>query len=1219
MQKELKRKLILSLLTVLLMILGLVAAAFNSFHVEMDSSELEPDDTGSPFGAAGASSNYTIVRLVEAGNYTITKGDDGFHKITMLTPGYWNMKSPGDPALPEKMIEELVPQDIDWSTVNLTVDILESMILNGSYDIAPSPPYEAEVSEIDPTFDHEIDWGYDKIILSGKNILVYEKDGNFPDEPIEMIPYTQRKEGIRMKFFDANYVRLLYRPFLYNPVTQTLTLIKTANITITFGTLPVPYRATRSGSTYDYVIITTNDIVANSDKLNNFINLKELAHDVLVVTEDDFDGLTGQAPNGRAEKIRQWLKNNYISMGIKYVLLIGDPDPDDTTDPGDTIGDIPMKMCWPRYFSYKYRESPTDLFYADLTGNWDLDGDTYFGEDFDFVHDKSPDPGNINNDYFSVRWEGTVTCDFPETYQFQTFSDGGVKLYVDGVLIIDEWDALSEHPPSNHHATRAMTVGSHPIVLEYKEHTGDGIIQLMWKTTTSDDVIFQTVPLDHLWNETGASAGLTGRFYNNIDLTGTPDLVRPHGEEINFRWGTGDQGPGGPDPGSDVFVGRIPIYNDDYTQLDEILHKIIVYETDAGDISWRKSVLLPMEPMDDNTPCAHLGDGIMNDLGNPAGFTSYRIYDDDYGSLGGPTPDLYPCNKPNVLNEWKNGYGFLAWATHGSPTSGSDIFDSSLAPQLDGTKPTFTVQASCSTGHPETTNNLAYSLLVNGAIATVGASRVSWYSGGNWTTYNPTDGTYHGLDYFYAKGVIADGLPAGEALATQKAPIAKVGMNEMDFNLYGDPETYLLSVIANVPPVADANGPYIVDEGTTVLFDGSGSYDPDTFPYALEYRWDFEYDGVWDTSWSASPFVNYTWSDNYNGEVAMEVRDGVLNDTDVTTITVNNVAPTITPFGPFFGNEPYLVYITADATDPGSDDLTFDWVFDFGPSITTKFYNDGVGPDPYPSAIGGTFPFMATDSASREYGDNGNYSITLTLTDDDGGSTTYTTYAMVDNVAPTIERVEAYILVNFTLRAAGEKWHNVNMSIQANGTEIAFAEVVRYPGSPDDQSVTLYDVKCDVTKVIEVKVYYTPWDDPVNGQPNGATPVWVTIDFYDGDDERLHHTCNVKHPDTWEWVIGVNQYFVGHEITFEGTASDPGSDDLTFTWYWDDATPDTKTAYFNDGVGPDPYPSPDGIYPVLVLDVQGHVFASSGIYNVQLTVEDDDGGLDVVVVIVILV
>jgi hypothetical protein len=125
---------------------------------------------------------------------------------------------------------------------------------------------------------------------------------------------------------------------------------------------------------YDYVIITTNAIEAGSTKLASFITHKQsLGHTVLVVTEDDFGGLTGQAPNHKAERIRQWLKNNYVSKGIKYVLLIGDPHPYESGE-----GDIPMKMCWPR--STSSYDTPTDYFYADLTGNWDKDGDGYYGE-----------------------------------------------------------------------------------------------------------------------------------------------------------------------------------------------------------------------------------------------------------------------------------------------------------------------------------------------------------------------------------------------------------------------------------------------------------------------------------------------------------------------------------------------------------------------------------------------------------------------------------------------------------------------------------------------------------------------------------------------------------------------------------------------------------------------------------------------------------------------
>jgi hypothetical protein len=100
---------------------------------------------------------------------------------------------------------------------------------------------------------------------------------------------------------------------------------------------------TEPRATYDYVINTTNLIETHSAKLSSFITHKQsLGHTVLVVTEGDFGSLTGQAPNQKAEKIREWLKNNYASKGIKYVLLIGDPHPYKSGE-----GDIPMKMCWP--------------------------------------------------------------------------------------------------------------------------------------------------------------------------------------------------------------------------------------------------------------------------------------------------------------------------------------------------------------------------------------------------------------------------------------------------------------------------------------------------------------------------------------------------------------------------------------------------------------------------------------------------------------------------------------------------------------------------------------------------------------------------------------------------------------------------------------------------------------------------------------------------------
>ena len=148
----------------------------------------------------------------------------------------------------------------------------------------------------------------------------------------------------------------------------------------------------RLNQTHDYLIITTNAIESSSTKLTDFVSyLANQGHLPLVITEDEFGNLTGQSPNGTAEKIREWLKNNYIASSIEYVLLIGNSDPG---------GDVPMKMCWPRSDESTNRETPTDYFYANLTGNWDQDGDGFFGE---YSDDRKPGGVDFMNDVYVGR------------------------------------------------------------------------------------------------------------------------------------------------------------------------------------------------------------------------------------------------------------------------------------------------------------------------------------------------------------------------------------------------------------------------------------------------------------------------------------------------------------------------------------------------------------------------------------------------------------------------------------------------------------------------------------------------------------------------------------------------------------------------------------------------------------------------------------------------
>ena len=186
-------------------------------------------------------------------------------------------------------------------------------------------------------------------------------------------------------------------------------------------------------------------------------------------------------------------------------------------------------------------------------------------------------------------------------------------------------------------------------------------------------------------------------------------------------------------------------------------------------------------------------------------------------------------------------------------------------------------------------------------------------------------------------------------------------------------QTYLIfGIQKNFPPIADAGGPYSYDEGSEINFDASLSSDPngDT----LEYRWDFDNDGIWDTSFSNKPIAEHKWNDDYMGKVKVEVTDGILSDTAYGLVTVKNIDPSIdsctVPMDPVsLGNS---VSITVYFSDDGSEDThtaTIDWG-DSSTSPGTVTETNGAG----------------TIKGSHTYSSEGVYKITIGVIDDDGGT-----------------------------------------------------------------------------------------------------------------------------------------------------------------------------------------------------------------------------------------
>ncbi len=84
-------------------------------------------------------------------------------------------------------------------------------------------------------------------------------------------------------------------------------------------------------------------------------------------------------------------------------------------------------------------------------------------------HGASPQPGTVNADNFSVRWQGEVLIPADGQYTFYTQSDDGEQFYIDGNLLINQlvWDNGLENS-----TTLALTAGWHTIRYDLRENTG---------------------------------------------------------------------------------------------------------------------------------------------------------------------------------------------------------------------------------------------------------------------------------------------------------------------------------------------------------------------------------------------------------------------------------------------------------------------------------------------------------------------------------------------------------------------------------------------------------------------------------------------------------------------------------------------------------------------------------------------------------------------------
>ena len=337
-------------------------------------------------------------------------------------------------------------------------------------------------------------------------------------------------------------------------------------------------------------------------------------------------------------------------------------------------------------------------------------------------------------------------------------------------------------------------------------------------------------------------------------------------------------------------------------------------------------------------------------------------------------------------------------------------------------------------------------------------------------------------------------------------------------------------VINNVAPTAKIDPVGTVDEGTPITFRG-GQTDPGIRD-AFTYLWDFG-----DGTNSTDKGPTHTFLDDGVFNVSLNVTDeaggwGIAS----VRVTVYNLAPNATVvITPDHIEENGTVYFQADGRDASPLDaleLTYTWNFGDGETSNLR-------------------------EVSHLYVDDGCFTVTLTVQDDDDGVTVYTSHVLVDNVAPSV--------------VAGADREYIK-----EGDMVNFTAIIEDPGILDTHTVEWDFDDGSISDLLEVQHRFL--DD------GNYIIVLTVMDNSGGTNTTTFRVAvsNVRPVITAE--ANTTEIDEGGWVTFTVTWTDVGElDEHTVLWDFGDGTKTT-----------DPDPS--------------HQFVQDGTYTVLVTVTDDDAG-----------
>ncbi len=185
--------------------------------------------------------------------------------------------------------------------------------------------------------------------------------------------------------------------------------------------------------------------------------------------------------------IDQWTDGSTREATVDLSLRPGDYD--FRVEYYEHTGDARALLRWEPLTSPSYPEWRGEYWFdAEMSSRLSLVRNDH-AIDFDWV---SGSPAAIlPSDNFSARWTRTVTFD-SGIYRFNAIADDGIRIYLDGLLLIDEWHDSSG--TQTYTAQRTLE-GAHQVLVAYYEHGGTARVRFWWERAEATSTATSTATI----------------------------------------------------------------------------------------------------------------------------------------------------------------------------------------------------------------------------------------------------------------------------------------------------------------------------------------------------------------------------------------------------------------------------------------------------------------------------------------------------------------------------------------------------------------------------------------------------------------------------------------------------------------------------------------------------------------------------------------------------